>query len=515
MKNFKLDMQTIYDTLKERFSRVSLLHPERAGNLEGFRLFQPGQNLRKGYVYLLEAREFPAIPKDTQDISFIIKGNVDAALLQRRCPLILAEGPIPFPALATAVQELFELYQAWQYGLERALHDINPLDALLEASLPIFQNPIFIHDPSFYILSCPHRAPGMLEWIRDPRTGWEMAPLSLVSEFKANPDYLNTLTTTKAELYTEGNRGYAVLYINLWMDSRYLGRICVDELEEPIRQRHYLAIQYLADYLLEALGNKELVRFNFNSRIEAIFRDCLDGHAQDSSKAGRLLAYLNWKREDSYLCLRLETEQRDIRMLSAAAILGHIETQIPASYAFTYQDGITAIVNLSRSRGPVPEILSSLSVLLREGLLKMGASSEFHDFLLLPQAHYQAKTALTLGTSGSSMNWCHRFDDYLLEFLLRQGGEALSPEMLCSNHVLALKQYDERNGTELCRTLKIYLELERNILQTAKALFIHRSTLFYRLERIKKLTSVNLDDAKERLVLRLSYYIMEQKSPRS
>lgn len=72
-----------------------------------------------------------------------------------------------------------------------------------------------------------------------------------------------------------------------------------------------------------------------------------------------------------------------------------------------------------------------------------------------------------------------------------------------------LKDYDSKNNTELYKTLKIYLKLERNALQTAKALFIHRSSLFYRIERITQLTKINLDDPKERLILQLSYCLME------
>ena len=53
--------------------------------------------------------------------------------------------------------------------------------------------------------------------------------------------------------------------------------------------------------------------------------------------------------------------------------------------------------------------------------------------------------------------------------------------------------------------------LERNALQTANALFIHRSTLFYRLERIQKLTKLNLDNPKERLVLLLSFSMMNNR----
>ncbi len=85
-------------------------------------------------------------------------------------------------------------------------------------------------------------------------------------------------------------------------------------------------------------------------------------------------------------------------------------------------------------------------------------------------------------------------------------------ELLCSHKLLLLKRYDEKNNTDLYHTLKIFLELERNVLKTSKMLFIHRSTLFYRLERIQKIADVNLDDAKERLTLQISFYIMENNS---
>lgn len=143
--------------------------------------------------------------------------------------------------------------------------------------------------------------------------------------------------------------------------------------------------------------------------------------------------------------------------------------------------------------------------------MKMGASSEIHDFLQVPQGYLQASAVLNLGRKSRSTVWCYRFDDYLLEYLLEKGGETIPPDLLCSDKILFLKNYDDKNNTDLYNTLKLYLELERNVLQTSKELFIHRSTLFYRLERIQKITGANLEDPKERLILRISFYIMEQK----
>ena len=53
----------------------------------------------------------------------------------------------------------------------------------------------------------------------------------------------------------------------------------------------------------------------------------------------------------------------------------------------------------------------------------------------------------------------------------------------------------------------MYLQLERNVVQTAKTLFIHRSTLFYRLDRIRKLVELDLDKESERLYLQLSFLL--------
>lgn len=145
----------------------------------------------------------------------------------------------------------------------------------------------------------------------------------------------------------------------------------------------------------------------------------------------------------------------------------------------------------------------------------MGVSSELWGFSWLPQGYLQAKEALELGNHSSSMYWYHLFDDYRLEYLMKKAGESLPCELLCSHKLLLLKRYDEKNNTDLYHTLKIFLELERNVLKTSKMLFIHRSTLFYRLERIQKIADVNLDDAKERLTLQISFYIMENNSANS
>lgn len=64
-----------------------------------------------------------------------------------------------------------------------------------------------------------------------------------------------------------------------------------------------------------------------------------------------------------------------------------------------------------------------------------------------------------------------------------------------------LIKYDTQNQSDLLGTLKAYLENDCNLVNTARALFIHRNTLIYRLNKIKELLSSDFDVASEKLEL--------------
>jgi len=67
-----------------------------------------------------------------------------------------------------------------------------------------------------------------------------------------------------------------------------------------------------------------------------------------------------------------------------------------------------------------------------------------------------------------------------------------------------LAEYDKRQHSDLIKTLEAYFNNLGNLRATSEALHVHRNTLLYRLERIKEISGMDLDNAEEHFALWLA-----------
>ncbi|MDQ0252995.1 sugar diacid utilization regulator [Evansella vedderi] len=69
--------------------------------------------------------------------------------------------------------------------------------------------------------------------------------------------------------------------------------------------------------------------------------------------------------------------------------------------------------------------------------------------------------------------------------------------------------YDERNETDLLETLKVYLESNQNMAQTAKKMYVHTNTIKYRLKTINQILQIESLSGRIAFDLQLALYIQE------
>ncbi|BAQ09309.1 hypothetical protein OXB_0837 [Bacillus sp. OxB-1] len=74
-----------------------------------------------------------------------------------------------------------------------------------------------------------------------------------------------------------------------------------------------------------------------------------------------------------------------------------------------------------------------------------------------------------------------------------------------------LLDYSESKNIDLLNTLRVYLQNNGNAKSTSEELFIHRSSLIYRLEKVEELLGVDLNDSEVRFNLMMAYKLYDMK----
>jgi len=136
-----------------------------------------------------------------------------------------------------------------------------------------------------------------------------------------------------------------------------------------------------------------------------------------------------------------------------------------------------------------------------------GISRVVHGISGLRTGVIQAMEATGLGALVDDRHSPYHYEDlglYRLLSALRDRDELrrFHEEMLGS-----LMTYDAMHETDLVHSLEVFFAENTNISRTSRALFVHRNTLNYRVQRIQEITGLDLDDPESRLALQLALKI--------
>jgi len=128
------------------------------------------------------------------------------------------------------------------------------------------------------------------------------------------------------------------------------------------------------------------------------------------------------------------------------------------------------------------------------GLCRVGVGGAYDRPIDLPRSYHEARLALRLQAAVTGDHQATEFDRLGVYRLLADVGEPGTVERFVHEWLGDLLDYDAGKGSELVETLSRYLECGRSYEAATSALAIHRSTLKYRLRRIREISGHDLGD---------------------
>ena len=507
---FLLNLQILADELIEQYQDIQLYRGLDSQTLEGVYFYnKKDRQLLPKYAYILRGTDLQNIfPK--QHCSLIVLGEIPEKWKNSTHSLLQLPKETDLLDLMNQCQEAFHKHVSWAEKLQNVIIQEEGVEELCRISCSYFKNPLFVHDSQLQLISCPVWREGMIVWEKDEQTGQLITPLEDLNDFRTDREYLHTLTTEGAHIYSAELRGYRDIYVNIRDDNgTYEGRLVICEIDTPLKPGQFASAEYLAKLIRMVLSRRGHLDIPYKRALYQMLESMVQGKTFTNSEIESRIAQCKWKLTDHYVCIRMDGEEEEGNPGSAVSVCNYVETRVSGSRAFFIGNQICIIINLSVNK----DYTSEIAGILRDGLFKAGVSNVFDDFTRLSHYYRQASIALEYCRKRNDTKWYYAFGDIVMDYIGDLCGSQFEPEELCACELKTLREYDEENHTELYKTLCKYILNERNTVATAAQLYVGRSTLFYRLRKIKEITGLAASDMAKpvkNLYLRFSIFIMEK-----
>lgn len=252
------------------------------------------------------------------------------------------------------------------------------------------------------------------------------------------------------------------------------------------------------------------IKSGFHQTLDLLHHVCHALLLQDSIEPTTVsiaMQQAGWLTEHNFLVMKMiyleNSGWKVAPEISLPSLVIQLEKLFPESCALAFEKHVICIINLSKlysdassEKEELQLFYRQLATFIREYVCHAGISAIFHDMLQIPDAADEADYALRTGELKQPQYWYYLFEDFHLAYLLDTLEKQLPSLALQDRMLSSLENYDRVHEDALVETLKAYLDHGMNMTKAAEGLYIHRTTFCRRMDRIRSITNLDLDDSK-------------------
>ena len=263
-------------------------------------------------------------------------------------------------------------------------------------------------------------------------------------------------------------------------------------------------LMVLRSYVYLQMKHDKLLHQNGKQPTEHFIIDLLDEAVVVSGAYQAFIYQLDRTFPDNMRCLVISTELTPgaVNMLQ---IRNQLEYLFANSRIVVYEKKILALIPVPSSGRLSEGSLTSFRAFCVKNQLYASLSNNFSNIMEIRAYFNQALRALEAARAVHDVPGCYRYEDYYLVHLKNLFQQKESLKVFLCPTLKYLSAYDDKHNTELAYTLYMYYLNDRNLVQTAKAMNMHRSSLNYRFDKIIELVGELPASATERHYYILSY----------
>lgn len=445
-------------------------------------------------------------------LTFVCMGTPPSYCLEaENCDIIWIDPDQQESKTFNTIQEVFQRFNSWERELTMIIERGGGLPDLVNASFKIFKNDLCITDPFSRVLAYRvYRNERFPREQTDLIKEGEYLPKSMIfdgvedeQDRKFSPSCIPTFSMMAAFRCT-------VLRSTISLSQGYALVLSVHPNHHPVGKNDFApmltfsaAVEKLyATYRTSEYGKpytnthsslKALIQGEYVSDVDLVQSAIAQGWSQDA---------------DEYLCLCIDfsssTQIQDYSFMRPyLAVCNRLQTTFDC-VSFVADSRIAAIVNRSRMAVEDELFFANFRRLAEDYHLIAGSSAPYFGLRSLRDSYRQAFAALNMAYTNGD-NRLILFSEHALDIGMNFIMEQMNPERFCPHTLLELAQQNQ----DLFLILKTYLMSNCNSNEASKRLKLQRNSFVYRLEKVKKLLGLDLNDPDIRLLLLISFKLID------
>ncbi|MBR2310633.1 MAG: helix-turn-helix domain-containing protein [Oscillospiraceae bacterium] len=460
-------------------------------------LYEQGMSLLHGKLYVLHARDLPRCGPVAGTGIICVGDRMPSAWFTGGAQVLWIPAEQSILRVFNQIHEIYDRFDAWDEQLRDELEKETDFDIrqMFLLGAEVLGNPISVSSQTLQTLfHMDHRtdSTGRIHFvIRDqPST-----PATFYTErIKQVCGLERSLTVPYiSAIDLPGQQSYCN---NLYPMGYFVGCVSMSNLVRPFRESDFPLADHFFGYFQKAffkyLRDNNQTQSSGAAALQKLMRH--EAMTEEEKKLFRLEPGENW----IFFKLR---ERRGRRFLPRDYMYGTLNALMPQNiYVAMFHKEIVGMIRL---KGKDQQALTSFGEFLTRMDYFAGLSNRFLEVNQIDDYLLQANYVVEHYASQPGTETLNYFEDHALDYLLHACTSEMSPHALISRSILMLADYDREKGTEYVKTLDLYLRNEMSITKTAEALFIHRSSLMKRLDKIQRIIEDDLEDPAVRLYYRL------------
>lgn len=389
------------------------------------------------------------------------------------------------------VLNAFQIFSVFEKKLQDTLYKQKPLQASLELLCEKVGNPGYIVNTNFRGVAVYSNAdlPNMsINW----KNLYEQGYLShkVVTSILNNPEWRIISGEKKAKIVRTEEFATRFITKNFFKGNSLKWQLFITELEHGITQAEVDLVQACSKHFYSILSSDEHFLAVDSDKMTTFFRESLSGKVKDIGYIEEQISTFGWAENQLYSVVEMVfVPHRDST--------NYLEVWCSSRNwvrMVSLEEHTDLIINNS--------IISDLNeldtelVCLFEKVEGYGTISEiFKGFHQIDLCKKQAEMTLDYvdrenNNKENRLNYYKSFATAIFSASLSKSQK----ELFVPDELNRVKEYDRIHGTNYFETLRVYLLNNQNLVETAKALYIHRNTLVYRLSRLQVILNADLDD---------------------